>query len=164
MLNQSKKKKGFTLTEVMVALSIMSILTPAILSTFIFFNRLVVDGVERNTNMGQIRRLELFFTKKVSSTQRTAFRIDGAGTQVFFNIPTSSGGWEDASILYRVNSKDMVFITTNGSKRILTDAYPLNPNSSRIFSKNGTRVTCRLRVGKKDKQAVEVRFLVSARN
>ena len=162
--HKHQKKFGFTLTEVMVSLSILSFLTPAILSTFIFFNRIVVDGVKRNSNLEHARYFEQFFTKKVMATQNTALGIDGPGTQILFNMP-SAGAWNNASFQYRPNSKDILFISSTGvRKKILENVLPLQPGSTRIFSKTGKRVTCRLRVGEKDKQSVEIRFSVAARN
>jgi hypothetical protein len=123
-----------------------------------------VDGVERNSNIEHARYFEQFFTKKVIATQNMALGIDGPGTQILFNIP-SGGAWNNASFQYRPNSKDILFISSTGAqKKILENVLPLKAGSTRIFSKNGGRITCRLRVGEKDKQAVEIRFSVAARN
>jgi len=168
-----QKKTGFTLTEVMVALFLFSLTTPAVLRTFIFFNRFILDGIEQTRNMDRARYFEQFFLKKVTSTQRVAFRINDSGTLVSFNIPnmtSTNTSWSGASFLYRAKSNDVLFATSTGRKKVvLENVFPIKKGSNRIFFREHNKkiITCHLQVGgksKTDNQDVEVCFSVYPRN
>ena len=160
---QREKRWGFTLTEVMVALFIVSLLMPAILSTFIFFDQAVIDGIKRNQNLIKTRYFQEFFVKKVNDARNTTLAIADAGNRVTFDLPTTSNTWETATFQYRSDKKDLLFAFDGKSRPLLTNISLVSGASSAFLKQNGV-VRCQLQVGSKSNQVVEVRIVARARN
>ena len=160
---QREKCRGFTLTEVMVSLFIVSLLMPAILSTFIFFDQAVIDGVKRNQNLIKTRYFQEFFVKKLNDARNTTLAIADAGNRITFDMPTASNTWETATFQYRSDEKDLLF-SYDGKSRSLLEDVSLVDGASSSFSKQDGVMRCELRVGSKSNQVVEVRITARARN
>lgn len=143
--DQVKQKAGFTLTEVMVALSVFVMLSAGILKSYLFFGRTVQRRVEFNQNLSRARYFSEFFEKQIDASQRSMLALDPDGNRLFFTVRNASNSWEVAMLQYRPDENDLVFTRNQGSKVMLPETAP--EGSGGAFSISNGVAQCRLRVG-----------------
>lgn len=164
---QMNNKKGFTLVEVLVSLGVISLLVPGILMTIYFFNQQVVVGVEKNINITQYRYFEQFFTKQINGTQISELAVNNGGYLLYFTKYDEAfpdDPWRGVSLQYNVKTKEMIYHTADGVKKVLlTDAVPLDGGVPFTLKRGGV-VRCALLVGNKKRNQVELNVVVSTRN
>jgi len=158
---------GFTLTEIMVTLSIISLLVPGILGTFYYFAKAAYDGVDHNQNIAEARHFEQFFLRELSGANRDSPVIRKVGTSFFMQFskvytngtsrqawfllaPTSNGG---APLYYKVAGKP---------RKLLLPKASLPTGSTEPFSISNGVPGFHLVVG--DKQPVEISAFAAPKN
>jgi len=161
---KTERKAGFTLTEVMVALSVSVLLSAGILRTYLFCGRTVQRRVGFNVNLAQSRYFTEFFGKRVNEAQRSMLSLGNGGNQLFLTVLGASNTvWESAAFQYRPASNDLVFTRSGGSRIVLSDTS-LPDEGAGAFSILDGVVQCRLRVGAGDRLSVALNTAARPRN
>jgi len=160
---KTERKAGFTLTEVMVALSVSVLLSAGILRTYLFCGKTVQRRVGFNVNLSQVRYFTEVFGKQVNESQRSSLSLESGGNQLFFTALGASNVWESAAFQYRPASNDLVF-TRNGGSRILLSGTTLPEEGASAFSISNGVVLCRLRVGEDGNLSVALETAARPRN
>ncbi len=146
-----ERRAGFTLTEVMAAMSIFLLLSGGVLKTYDFLSQTIHNRILANENLAQIRYFTQFFRQQVNAAQQqTLVQEDEGKRLVFSRYLVASNAWETATLQYRSDTKELLYSSGGQSKTLLTQAEPF-VGLSEIFSIESSVVHCRLRVGKDEK-------------
>lgn len=145
-------RQGFTLTEILVSVTILGIMVPAILMSFNYFLRTAHIGNERNVNLSQGRLFTGFFVKHITQAQRSTLDItDDRNTLIFSQYDFTSNLWQSATLQYRPGLKDVIYTLGSTTNQLLTDVEPAATNSGAgMFSHSNSLATCSVRIGKEN--------------
>ena len=151
---------GFTLTEVMVALAIFSIVVPSILTMQSMIARLAYAGINRNIAMADARILRQRFVRKVNNSgQMLQIQSSPTGDKVKLEVQDAAGVWTNAYLNYEATLNQINYVSPDDKVHVLAkNVYRVGTNS--VFSMEKSGLTCRLFIGKTppEKQVMSSRF------
>ena len=159
-INLQKKTKGFTLIEVMVSLTIFSLLVPAILAGTLLISKNVRNGSELNVLISDARLFQQRFTKAINESQQIIVFDKTAQTLKFKQYNESTSTWEDAWYRYDATSRTLI---DHDNRTILHNAYPAEGKSF-LFSKKNKRVNFHISLQGHGDQDVELNGSAAPRN
>jgi hypothetical protein len=143
-----KNKKGFTLMELMVSLSISMLLVPGILMTNLFLNKSMICGFEKNTNIGKVRIFDEFFDKQISLSQQSKLKIlNNENVLSFTRYDKSSGTWNPSSFIYNETTKKLSYTYGGNTKVWLENVRPKTAHDG-VFSLSNRIAQCHLIIGR----------------
>ena len=143
--------------EVIVTLSIFSLLVPGVLMTSFYFSSMAEAGANRNDALVEARRLQQFFVQKINAS-RTPEVADDGNKLILTLYNEAEDAWEEASFCFLESSSSLVYCppTTSGPAPLSNAVYlarPAHRNGTRdIFETvslgNGGGIRCDLYIGK----------------
>ncbi len=156
-----KKKRGFTLTEVLTTLTLFSILVPGALLMSLHLSGRAHEGVNRNSAAAGARYFQQFFIKKINASGINIRCLDGGNIAVLEMYNETAGKWEDAALTYLEEQKALVYFPPTfeaepGKYQLI--AKPVYKNGNRpVFapSKKSASLECNLYFGNQPPDSLE---------
>jgi len=150
-----KSRQGFTLIEVLVTMSIFSILIPSVLAVSLHLARSATNGVEHTSTIAEARHLQQFFIRSINAGK--GFSILDDGNKVVLPLyNATSGAWENAILAFSETDRSLTYYppAANGVAHVLsTHAY--RNNKRKIFSADGSGLRLDLYLGPQDPMSEE---------
>lgn len=160
-----KSRLGFTLIELLMSMSIVFLMTPVILTSYLFISGLAYSGMQHNVNISNSRRFLQVFTHNINASQHKIVPSGGfANTLVFTQYDKMASVWKTASYQYDINNNCIKYTPDtsdmSNTKTILEDVYL--EGESPAFSVSNRTVRCNVVVGEDD--SVEMNISATTRN
>jgi prepilin-type N-terminal cleavage/methylation domain-containing protein len=143
----SKRKLGYTLVEVLVTMSIFSILVPPVLMVGLHINRQAAAGVEYDTSIGKARSIQQQFIRMVNASESFLPKDNGNIIELTMYDPVTSN-WVNNALCFLPSENALKFFergndgTLHEAKTLSSQAYPYGSNE--VFSAVGNLVRIRL--------------------
>jgi len=129
--------RGFTLVELMIAMSLSAVVFAAILSAYVFIGRNLTRLVNLQQQEGQCRRILNTLAKDVGMAMRVTTASD---TQLTLTVPT---GASTTNVVYNYNNGTLTRTDAAGSTTLLTGVITLDFN---YYNRAGTASTSPLSI------------------
>jgi prepilin-type N-terminal cleavage/methylation domain-containing protein len=127
--------KGFTLTETLVAILIMTIIFGGVLMTMTVGQRSFFTGNVETDLREQITRAVMAMDSEISQTKptRTDLDIGETGNSITFSVPNDIDGdgtvvdsmgsieWSAVNITYSLNASNQIIRTSAGASRVIAN-------------------------------------------
>ena len=129
--------RGFTLVELMIAMSLSAVVFAAILSAYVFIGRNLTRLANLEQQEGQCRRLLNTFAKDVGMAMRVTTASD---TQLTLTVPTASS---TAPVVYNYSNGTLTRTDATGATTLLTGVTAFDFN---YYNRAGTASTSSLSI------------------
>lgn len=144
---ESKCKHAYTLIEVLVTLSIFSLLVPSVLMVSLHITRQAISGAEHDSSIAKGRNIQQKFIRMVNSSESFLTKDNGNILELkMYNSNTSS--WENSALCFLPSQNALKFFE-RGSDGMLQEVQTLSlkvyrHDSNPIFSAAGNLVRIQL--------------------
>ena len=138
-----KRRQGFTLTEVLVTMGVLSLLIPPVLLVGLHLTKQAAEGVEHDTAISKARIIQQHFITLVNSSDSFQLRDSGNILQLSVYNPDTDA-WEDNTLTFIPSDNALKLFKpgTGGSlyaaKTFSDQAYTHGSNA--VFSTVGTNL------------------------
>lgn len=156
-LSTRKGSQGFTLMEVLVALSISCLLIPGVLYTNFYLLSSTTNGANLNEAAAQARHFQQFFVQKINASGKN-IRISDDGNIVVIELYDElSGQWDDGILAFNEDQHTIAYYTLDdhGDPEDVTTVANFvhrTETNKPVFSPVGSHgiVRCNLYVGRRE--------------
>lgn len=109
MNSKHKQKHGFTLTEVLVTLGIVSIVLPLTLATNLHLMAVAAGGATRNEAAANARKVQLEISRKINASGLPTRVAEEGNTLFLRHYNENTKTWADAALRFNEQENTLVY-------------------------------------------------------